>query len=48
LPTNVAFALPGKRTLYVTEYQNAQVETFSVPCDGLKLWDGRVAVGSAL
>jgi gluconolactonase len=48
LPTNVAFALPGKRTLYVTEYQNAQVETFSVPCDGLKLWDGRVPVGSAL
>jgi gluconolactonase len=47
LPTNVAFALPGKRTLYVTEYENAQVETFSVPCDGLKLWDGRVPVAVA-
>jgi gluconolactonase len=43
LPTNVAFALPGKRTIYVTEYQNAHVETFSVARDGLKLWDGRVS-----
>lgn len=47
LPTNVAFALPGKRTIYVTEYQNAQVEAFSVGSDGLKLWDGRVSVDSA-
>lgn len=43
LPTNVAFALPGKRTIYVTEYQNAHVETFSVDRDGLKLWDGSVS-----
>ncbi len=46
LPTNIAFALPGKRAIYVTEYQNAQVEVFSVDCDGLKLWDGRVRVDS--
>jgi gluconolactonase len=42
LPTNIAFALPGKRTIFVTEYQNAQVEVFPVDCEGLKLWDGRV------
>jgi gluconolactonase len=47
LPTNVAFAVPGKRTIYVTEYQNAQVETFAVDSDGLKLWDGRIPVGSS-
>jgi gluconolactonase len=43
-PTNVAFALPGKRAIFVTEYEYAQVEIFAVNCDGLKLWDGRVAV----
>ena len=47
LPTNVAFALPGKRTIFVTEYENAQVEVFPVNGDGLKLWDGRVAAISA-
>jgi gluconolactonase len=47
LPTNVAFALPGKRTIFVTEYQNAQVEVFPLDCDGLKLWDGRVSVAGA-
>lgn len=46
LPTNIAFAQAGKKTVYVTEYQNAQVETFSVPCDGLGLWDGRVSISN--
>jgi gluconolactonase len=40
LPTNIAFALPGKRAVYGTEYENAQVEMFSVDRDGLTLWDG--------
>jgi gluconolactonase len=43
LPTNLAFALPGKRRINVTEYQYGQVETFPVDCDGLKLWDGRTS-----
>lgn len=46
LPTNIAFALPGKKAIYITEYENAQVEVFPVKCDGLKLWDGRVSVDS--
>lgn len=46
LPTNVAFALPGKRAIFITEYENAQVEMFSVNCDGLKLWDGQNSVNS--
>lgn len=41
LPTNVAFALPGRQQLHVTEYQLGQMEMFSVDCDGLRLWDGR-------
>ncbi len=41
LPTNLAFALPGKHCIYVTEYEHAQIETFEVNCDGLPLWDGR-------
>jgi gluconolactonase len=44
LPTNLAFALPGKRHINVTEYQHGQVEMFPVDCDGLKLWDGRTSV----
>lgn len=40
LPTNVAFALPGTRAIYVTEYQHGQVEIHTVNCDGLRLWDG--------
>ena len=43
LPTNLAFALPGNRSINVTEYQHAQVEVFSVESDGLGLWDGSVA-----
>jgi gluconolactonase len=42
LPTNLAFALPGHRAIYVTEYENAEVEIFPVNCDGLKLCDGQV------
>jgi gluconolactonase len=41
LPTNVAFALPGKRRIHVTEYEYGQMETFEVDCDGFPLWDGR-------
>jgi gluconolactonase len=40
LPTNIAFALPGQRRIHVTEYQHGQMETFSVDCDGLPLWNG--------
>jgi gluconolactonase len=43
LPTNLAFALPGSRSIYVTEYQRAQMEIFPVECDGLRLWDGAIA-----
>jgi gluconolactonase len=41
LPTNVAFALPGQHRIHVTEYQYGQMETFSVDCDGLSLWNGQ-------
>ena len=47
LPTNLAFALPGIRSIYVTEYQNAQVEIFEVDCDGLRLSDGCATVNTA-
>jgi gluconolactonase len=40
LPTNVAFALPGKHRIHVTEYQFGQMEIFPLNCDGLRLWDG--------
>jgi gluconolactonase len=43
LPTNLAFALPEKGSIYVTEYQHAQMETFPTDCDGLRLWDGAIA-----
>jgi gluconolactonase len=43
MPTNLAFACPGERRLIVTEYEHAQMETFEVECDGLRLWDGRAA-----
>jgi gluconolactonase len=41
LPTNLAFALPGNRSIFVTEYEHAQVEIFLVDYDGLRLWEGR-------
>jgi sugar lactone lactonase YvrE len=37
LPTNCAFALPGSRKLYVTEYELGQIEVFDVETDGLPL-----------
>jgi gluconolactonase len=40
LPTNVAFALPGRHRIHVTEYEKGQMETFDVDSDGLPLWDG--------
>lgn len=47
LPTNVAFALPGMHAMYVTEYENAQVEVFPANCDGLELWDGGLSLEDA-
>ncbi len=40
LPTNVAFALPGKKRLHITEYEFGQMEVAEVPTDGLALWTG--------
>lgn len=37
LPTNVAFALPGEKKIYVTEDELGQVEVFGVGTDGLAL-----------
>ena len=39
-PSNVAFALPGRRRLHVTEFQFGQMESYEAGCDGLPLWDG--------
>jgi len=41
LPTNLAFALPGKHRIHITEYEHGQMESLAVDCDGLPLWDGR-------
>jgi gluconolactonase len=41
LPTNIAFALPGRRRIHVTEYEHGQMEIFDVPTDGLSLWTGK-------
>jgi gluconolactonase len=46
-PTNVAFALPREHRIHVTEYEHGQMETFSVNCDGLRLWDGRKQSGQS-
>jgi gluconolactonase len=40
LPTNVAFALPGRKQIHVTEYELGQLELFDVGVDGLRLWTG--------
>jgi hypothetical protein len=40
LPTNEAFALPGRKRIHVTEYELGQGEAFDVPTDGLPLWTG--------
>jgi len=40
LPTNIAFALPGRKRIHVTEYEFGQLEVFDVTADGLPLWSG--------
>jgi gluconolactonase len=40
LPTNVAFALPGKKKLHITEYEFGQMELVDVSADGVPLFDG--------
>ena len=37
-PTNLAFGLPGRREIYVTECEFGQLEVFNVGVDGLPLW----------
>jgi gluconolactonase len=37
-PTNVAFGLPGKKQILVTEYEYGTMELFNVKTDGLELW----------
>jgi gluconolactonase len=41
LPTNVAFAPPGGKRLYVTEYEFGRIEAFDTEVDGLPLFCGR-------
>lgn len=38
-PTNVAFALPGKKQIHVTEYEFGTIELFDVSANGLKLFE---------
>lgn len=40
LPTNLAFALPGRKQIYITEYELGQMEVVDVPTDGLPLFTG--------
>jgi gluconolactonase len=47
LPTNIAFALPGRKRIHVTEYEFGQMEAFDVATDGLPLWAGPKASGIA-
>jgi gluconolactonase len=48
LPTNVAFALPGKRRIHVTECEFGQLEVFETASDGLPLWTGPKASGATV
>ncbi|HKW98587.1 MAG TPA: SMP-30/gluconolactonase/LRE family protein [Bryobacteraceae bacterium] len=48
LPTNVAFALPGRKRIHVTEYEFGQLEAFDVAADGLPLWTGRETSSMAI
>lgn len=48
LPTNVAFALPGRKRIHITEYELGQLEVFDVAADGLPLWSGSQASGAAI
>jgi gluconolactonase len=45
LPTNAAFALPGRKRIHVTEYEFGQLEAFDVTTDGLPLCTGPGASG---
>jgi gluconolactonase len=47
LPTNVAFALRGRKRIFVTEYELGQLEAFDVTADGLPLWTGPETSGIA-
>jgi gluconolactonase len=40
LPTNLAFALPGRKRIHITEYELGQMEIADVPTDGLPLFTG--------
>jgi sugar lactone lactonase YvrE len=40
LLTNIAFALPGRKRIHLTEYECGQVQAFDVTADGLPLWTG--------
>jgi gluconolactonase len=40
MPSNIAFALPGRKSIYVTEFEFGQIEVFGVATDGLPLWLG--------
>lgn len=48
LPTNLAFALPGRKRIHVTEYEFGQLEAFDVAADGLPLWTGRETSSMAI
>jgi len=43
LPTNLAFALPGRKKIFITEYELGQMEVVDVPTDGLPLFNGERA-----
>jgi gluconolactonase len=43
LPTNLAFALPGRKKIYITEYELGQMEVVDVPTNGLPLFNGERA-----
>ena len=43
LPTNLAFAQPGRKQIYITEYELGQMEVVDVPTDGLPLFNGERA-----
>jgi gluconolactonase len=43
LPTNLAFALPKRKKIYITEYELGQMEVVDVPADGLPLFNGKRA-----
>lgn len=47
LPTNIAFALPGRKQVHVTEYEFGQMEVFNVASDGLPLWCGAKPSGTS-